>query len=73
MSAPQRSSTPAGGPVLRATDLHRMAWHMHYDEHMSWEQIAIELEEPLAAVERMAAAYERFTDAAAAQVQGTLF
>jgi hypothetical protein len=50
-----------------------MAWHMHYDEHMSWEQIAIELEEPLAAVERMAAAYERFTDAAAAQVQGTLF
>lgn len=73
MSAPQRSSTPAGCPVLRAEDLHRMAWHMRYDEHMSWEQIAIELEEPLAAVERMAAAYERFTDAAAAQVQGTLF
>ena len=50
-----------------------MAWHMHYDEHMSWEQIAIELEEPHAAVQRMAAAYERFTDEKAAQVQGTLF
>lgn len=74
MTAPQRrSSTSAGGPVLRAQDLYRMAWHMHYDEHLSWEQIAAELEEPYAAVQRMAAAYERFTDATATQVQGTLF
>jgi hypothetical protein len=50
-----------------------MAWHMHYDEHMSWEQIATELEEPLAAVEKMAAAYAHHTDALAADRQHTLF
>jgi hypothetical protein len=50
-----------------------MVWHMHHDEGMSWEQIAAELEEPLAAVERMAAAYEQLTDSAAAQAQHTLF
>ncbi|MCK0515782.1 hypothetical protein [Williamsia sp. DF01-3] len=63
----------SGGPVLRAEDLHKMAWHMHYEEGMSWEQIADELEEPHAAVQRMAAAYERLTDTAAAEVQHTLF
>ena len=63
----------SGGPVLRAEDLHKMAWHMHYDEGMSWEQIAAELEEPLAAVERMAAAYEQLTDSAAADAQHVLF
>ena len=68
-----RPATATGGPVLRAEDVHRMAWHRHYDEHLSWEQIAVELEEPYAAVQRMAAAYERFTDAKATQVQGTLF
>ncbi|ORM35488.1 hypothetical protein [Williamsia sp. 1135] len=73
MTALRRSSTSTGGPVLRAEDLHRMAWHMHHDEHMSWEQIATELEEPLAAVERMAAAYEQVTDVAAAHAQHTLF
>ncbi|PZU02703.1 MAG: hypothetical protein DI630_07470 [Gordonia sp. (in: high G+C Gram-positive bacteria)] len=62
-----------GGPVLRAEDLHKMAWHMHYDEGMSWEQIAAELEEPLAAVERMAAAYEHLTDTVAADAQHVLF
>ena len=62
-----------GGPVLRAEDLHKMAWHMHYDEGMSWEQIADELEEPHAAVQRMAAAYERLTDTAAAESQIALF
>ena len=50
-----------------------MAWHMHYDEGLSWEQIAAELEEPLAAVERMAAAYEQLTDTAAADAQHVLF
>lgn len=60
-------------PVLDVEDLHRMAWHMHHDEHMSWAAIATELEEPLAAVERMAAAYQRFTDQAAAEAQHTLF
>ncbi|PYE13467.1 hypothetical protein DFR67_11621 [Williamsia limnetica] len=59
--------------MLRAQDLHKMAWHMHYDEHMSWEQIATELEEPLAAVEKMAAAYAHHTDALAADRQHTLF
>ena len=62
-----------GGPVLRAEDLHKMAWHMHYDEGLSWEQIAAELEEPLAAVQRMAAAYEHLTDTAAADAQRVLF
>ena len=46
---------------------------MHYDEGMSWEQIADELEEPHAAVQRMAAAYERLTDTAAADAQHVLF
>lgn len=64
---------PAAGPALRAEDLHRMAWHMHYDEHMSWEQIADELEEPRGAVERMAAVYEQLTDQKADQAQHTLF
>lgn len=64
---------PQGGPVLRAQDLHAMAWHMHYDEHMSWERIATELEEPLAAVEKMAAAYAHHTDTQAAERQHTLF
>ena len=63
----------SGGPVLRAEDLHKMAWHMHYEEGMSWEQIADELEEPHAAVQRMAAAYERLTDTAAAESQIALF
>lgn len=65
--------TPRGGPVLRAEDLHKMAWHMHYDEGMSWERIAGELEEPLAAVEKMAAAYAHHTDALAQAQQHTLF
>jgi hypothetical protein len=72
MSAPQPAQA-AGGRVLRAVDLQRMAWHMHHDEHISWEQIATELEEPLAAVERMAAAYEQLTNDAAAEAQHTLF
>ncbi|MCZ4553661.1 hypothetical protein [Gordonia rubripertincta] len=63
---------PASGPVLAAEDLHRMAWEMHHDG-MSWRQIADELEEPLAAVERMATAYEHLTDTAAAENQHTLF
>jgi hypothetical protein len=63
----------AGGPAVHADDLHRMAWHMHYDQGMSWDQIAIELEEPRAAVERMASAYQQLTDDKAAQQQHTLF
>jgi hypothetical protein len=40
---------------------------------MSWEQIAIELEKPLAAAEKMAAAYAHHTDTLAAEQQHTLF
>ncbi|WP_020109760.1 hypothetical protein [Nocardia sp. 348MFTsu5.1] len=68
--------TPAaqpGGPSLGVEDLHRMAWQMHHQDGMSWAHIAAELEEPLAAVERMAALYQQLTDQAADEQQHTLF
>ncbi len=63
----------AGGPVLSVDDLHRMAWQMHHHQGLSWAHIADELEEPLAAVERMAALYQQLTDQSAAEAQHTLF